>query len=164
MEKPYIIKCCDKNCSYKFFSESRTKRLCSNCRIKKREKISFRLICEKCGNHFIWKNRQKKICKSCYKNLNTNKGYSYNFSKISHSIRNKEKKCQCCETDKRLIVHHLDGNKKNDNLNNLITLCVQCHASIHIKYSKSQLHLNSIYKLFPKVLYRGDYGVRLTYA
>lgn len=32
---------------------------------------------------------------------------------------------------KRLCVHHLDENRKNNQLDNLITLCSYCHAFIH---------------------------------
>lgn len=33
----------------------------------------------------------------------------------------------------RLVVHHKDGNKCNQKLDNLITLCTNCHARIHAK-------------------------------
>jgi len=32
-----------------------------------------------------------------------------------------------------LGIHHLDENKKNNNLNNLIIVCKSCHSRIHIK-------------------------------
>lgn len=56
-------------------------------------------------------------------------------------------KCQICwMTEKEhkelfkcsLNVHHLDGNKKNNLLKNLMTLCIQCHSSIH-RNKKKQL-------------------------
>ena len=58
--------------------------------------------------------------------------------------------CQFCgktkEDGKKIIVHHKDGNgwaKKNMNnrLDNLITLCVQCHMDIHIpsQYRKKKI-------------------------
>lgn len=30
-----------------------------------------------------------------------------------------------------LVVHHLDGNKKNQDLKNLVTLCTSCHRRLH---------------------------------
>lgn len=38
----------------------------------------------------------------------------------------------CWETSNRLIVHHVDYNKKNCNPNNLITLCNSCNARANI--------------------------------
>lgn len=45
--------------------------------------------------------------------------------------------CQKCHSNKKmLVVHHIDGmgigkDYKNNNLNNLVTLCQSCHARIH---------------------------------
>jgi len=41
-------------------------------------------------------------------------------------------KCRVCpESDGRLEVHHLDGDRTNNNQENLITLCTECHHRIH---------------------------------
>ena len=42
-------------------------------------------------------------------------------------------KCQICgchevECNRKLHVHHIDYNKKNCNINNLISLCINCHT------------------------------------
>ncbi len=37
-------------------------------------------------------------------------------------------RCQMCETSKDLMVHHIDYDKKNIYLNNLIPLCRRCHS------------------------------------
>lgn len=48
--------------------------------------------------------------------------------------------CQRCnkQIDKRLndslfggVIHHIDSNRKNNNLDNLILLCGKCHNEIH---------------------------------
>ena len=40
--------------------------------------------------------------------------------------------CQLCGSmTKQFNVHHRDENKKNNTLENLITLCVECHATEH---------------------------------
>ncbi len=41
-----------------------------------------------------------------------------------------EFKCQRCGYA-FLEVHHIDGNRENNDLNNLITLCRKCHFEIH---------------------------------
>lgn len=39
---------------------------------------------------------------------------------------------RCKKTDKRiLLVHHLDGNRINNNLHNLVWLCYNCHHLAH---------------------------------
>lgn len=46
---------------------------------------------------------------------------------------NKKQICRLCKTkDKRvLIVHHIDKNRKNNNLHNLAWLCHNCHFLVH---------------------------------
>jgi 5-methylcytosine-specific restriction endonuclease McrA len=60
--------------------------------------------------------------------------YSPEFdSSLKEQVRFRDKyKCQLCgcsqlENGKQLDVHHKDYNKRNNNINNLISLCVRCH-------------------------------------
>lgn len=60
--------------------------------------------------------------------------YGLEFNeKLKEVIRNRDKrKCQLCEKTElenkaKLSVHHIDYNKQNNNLSNLISLCVNCH-------------------------------------
>ena len=48
-----------------------------------------------------------------------------------------EKKCyDCFLTDDRvLVIHHIDGNRKNGLISNLIPVCHNCHCLRHIKMS-----------------------------
>jgi hypothetical protein len=41
--------------------------------------------------------------------------------------------CQLCKTQNNLAVHHIDYNKKNCGLSNLITLCVSCNVKVNFK-------------------------------
>jgi|LakMenEpi03Aug12_release.lakeMendotaPanAssembly.Ray.scaffolds.fasta_scaffold553465_1 hypothetical protein len=49
----------------------------------------------------------------------------------------KEKKCECCSLDEwmgkpiPLELHHIDGNRFNNNLENLKILCSNCHMQEH---------------------------------
>lgn len=53
---------------------------------------------------------------------------------LKDKIRERDNlKCRLCgvpqiECIKKLNIHHIDYNKKNCNINNLISLCVSCHA------------------------------------
>jgi len=40
-------------------------------------------------------------------------------------------KCQFCGDTKDLVVHHIDWNKMNNEINNLITLCRHCHGQLN---------------------------------
>lgn len=53
--------------------------------------------------------------------------------------------CQNCdrkallEPDLRLEVHHIDGNKRNNDPMNLVVLCLQCHRVYQKSYRPGQL-------------------------
>jgi len=68
-------------------------------------------------------------------------GYSWT-TELKKETRKRDKwQCQICLCkNKKLIVHHIDMNKKNCNLNNLITLCQSCHGKIH--YNESEFWVN----------------------
>jgi 5-methylcytosine-specific restriction endonuclease McrA len=53
-------------------------------------------------------------------------------------------KCSLCKKDKRLEVHHIDFNRKNNKLSNLTILCKSCHSKIH----KRDKNINDRRKIF----------------
>lgn len=53
--------------------------------------------------------------------------------------------CSVCHKKDRLVVHHVDGNRENNQRKNLIPLCYSCHFSIHIKHINSNNWDPSIY-------------------
>lgn len=67
-----------------------------------------------------WKGGKKKL------------DYGIEFDKkLKELVKTRDMKvCQLCnnEPKKRLQVHHIDYNKKNNNPNNLIALCNSCHT------------------------------------
>lgn len=44
-----------------------------------------------------------------------------------------EDSCELCAKESTLQVHHLDGNRENNGVSNLITLCAACHQRLHSK-------------------------------
>ena len=57
----------------------------------------------------------------------------------------KKNKCFMCGYDKcknSLHVHHIDLNHENNDENNLITLCANCHGEIHSNKYKGDLIAN----------------------
>ena len=47
------------------------------------------------------------------------------------AFKNLPNKCKFCGVKEHLTVHHLDGNKNNNLLTNLIILCNKCHNKKH---------------------------------
>ena len=71
--------------------------------------------------------------------LNSSGRYKTGFTdKLKKEIIERDKnKCRICREKKKLLhVHHLDGNRFNNDSENLITLCVRCHKEI--KYYSSE--------------------------
>lgn len=39
--------------------------------------------------------------------------------------------CQICDSTREVVAHHIDGNRKNNDLGNLLVVCDACHRDIH---------------------------------
>lgn len=126
---------CSKKCGYKTISKKRDKRIekmCPVCNKKfKHPRKQYRKFCSlKCrskiyrgSNHPLWNGGTAF------------EPYPFGWNE---ELKNKIKalydyKCQLCgaselEYLKTFSVHHIDYNKKNISLNNLIPLCERCHG------------------------------------
>ena len=115
------------------------------------------IICIQCNKEFQTesKRKDKRMCNACLKqnkirqvmlarkkrfpnieigvgsgNSSVNKNRTLtknNYRKI------KKIKCELCGSDLHLCVHHKDGNRNNNSLENLITVCKKCHQTHHVK-------------------------------
>lgn len=54
-------------------------------------------------------------------------------------------KCVQCYENKRylLVVHHIDGNRNNNSLNNLEIVCGSCHMKRHMKIANNEWRYDS---------------------
>jgi len=43
----------------------------------------------------------------------------------------KEEVCQECGSEERVEIHHMDGDRENNHIDNLIPLCRSCHQGVH---------------------------------
>lgn len=72
------------------------------------------------------------------------KGVNYGYSNArEHALVRDKYTCQCCgKKNCRLEVHHIvfRRNGGSDNLENLVTLCEDCHKAVHL--GKMELNLN----------------------
>ena len=48
----------------------------------------------------------------------------------------KPKKCLRCGSKENLVIHHVDRNRRNNELTNLFVLCKSCHSLEHRKLTK----------------------------
>ncbi|MBT4446337.1 hypothetical protein HOA92_06385 [archaeon] len=124
-----IVKCT--NC--KELQEHHAKGMCAKC--YKKQWVSKQIItCEECKR--TKPHHSKGLCDSCYGRIHkydTIKRYNirkyYNIS--LELYRQITIKCVSCLFAKIVELHHLDGDKKNNNTNNLVGLCPNCHKMIH---------------------------------
>lgn len=148
-----IIKC--KVCQSKFYSKpfwikqgkgKYCSRQCSNIGVRTGKEVQ----CDTCGK-LVYKQKKalrhskskkyfcSKRCQTRWRNsfftgkkhANWKHGeYSYKSVLIRHNV---EAVCRLCKTkDKRILaVHHVDHNRKNNQLGNLVWLCHNCHHLVH---------------------------------
>lgn len=105
--------------------------------------------CRKCGIEFPSDTYNRKLCYKCKKSSNPYNSTYYKNRKIA--FKRDEFKCRLCKS-KKIVIHHLDCDRRNNSLSNLITLCNQCHPFLHDNYTKKQLREGDILKLKPKFI------------
>jgi len=134
---------------------SQAKRCITCDRIKRRGgKYSTFKICKECNSKCTGFNG---LCRSCaskgernamYIDGRSKEDYGFEFSEsLKQIVRKRDNyKCQLCnctslENNRELDVHHLDLNKSNNNIDNLIALCMKCHTTLHNNYRKQLIQL-----------------------
>lgn len=130
-KKTVIIEC--KNCQKKFerirwINKNSHQKFCSQeCFIKYRKKNMV-------GRKANWNKFNQKESTKKYKREWHEKKW---FNHINLLIN---AKCEICNNNKNLLIHHKDGcngrsnPKLNNNLENLMILCRRCHPKIHNRY------------------------------
>jgi hypothetical protein len=104
--------------------------ICGKESYKSKEKLSR----SKSGKHFCSKSCQTKWRNAEFSGAKHANWKDGKFAYRSVLTRNKvNPKCVFCGLeDKRILaVHHIDKNKINNNIKNLIWLCHNCHFLIH---------------------------------
>lgn len=76
------------------------------------------------NSHEYYEEHRKEIIERIKRNR-----YSGKYFAILQRDNNQ---CQVCYETIRLHIHHIDGDKENNNDDNLITLCKRCHRMVHL--------------------------------
>ena len=127
-------------------SEINRKRAGKNHPCFKHGKWSKGDYCKKCGKPVCYNTWYygSGLCGSCsaggtgIPGENTEYGAEFD-NNLKEQVRFRDKyKCQICgcsqlENGKQLDVHHIDYNKRNNKLNNLVALCHICHLKTNHK-------------------------------
>ena len=101
-------------------------------------------------NHYRW----NPDYNSCYTELFKDKKYRKLILGQQNSC------CAVCDNKIDLCLHHIDSNKKNDNIKNLVFLCRSCHTRLHNSirhrniYNRKIKQLKMKYKLKNKEIKR----------
>lgn len=94
-------------------------------------------VCLGCGRTTV-KHRGHGLCKTCYNKSRPEevarhvaKSYEKRFggNRAKHFLLHPA--CRKCGTLKDILIHHVDGDRKNNLPSNFATLCRKCHSSLH---------------------------------
>ena len=129
---------------------------CPKCSEEKNNINRIKVECAYCGKEFyIPKSRLNKsksglyFCCREHKDLaqRIDSGNRFNSMRPAHygtsseyrtlAFRSYPHECKVCgwnEDERILEVHHIDGNRKNNNIDNLCILCPTCHRKITLNY------------------------------
>lgn len=113
--------------------------------LKRRAKEIICVICDRKLN--VRKSSRQKYCQKC--SAKTAAKRRIGKSSIRKNLRGYRKialeffkeECQCCKVNKYIDIHHIDKNKKNNSLENLLPLCKRCHMKLHKKYREGKSHV-----------------------
>ena len=108
-------------------------------------KLGLTRTCEECGKTFsVTPNRvaryNVRACsRVCLGKIQSRERVGWQTGALNHGWkggiqtyrRHRKNACERCESTKHLLVHHKDGDRYNNELANLETLCKRCHQLHH---------------------------------
>lgn len=137
----------DQDCKYCSVSCKNTARrnrdtvTCANCRVQFQKKVSSK-SCSRSGLYFC--TRKCKDEAQCIGGIEEimPSHYGKSSGREVHRFlieRTDNPCCVDCDEPKRyfLVVHHIDGDTKNNSLGNLEIVCGKCHMKRHLKPTDS---------------------------
>ena len=91
-------------------------------------------ICKDCGKEFTPLIVSKNSCIDCEKINRKKREVAYvakRFQLSGDEYKELTKKCWVCGYDIIVLLHHKDRNKENNNKENFVCLCYNCHKLVH---------------------------------
>lgn len=135
--------CCSRKCRFERMKKERIKYVCLICNkdiYDLKRKSGGRKYCStKCKIEGLAKLKRERFKEK--RIFGKWKGHK----ELKQYLLKKYNKCQLCEWDKEpniLEAHHKDRNKKNNNENNLLLICPNCHSLDHYKTKDGQYKNN----------------------
>lgn len=126
-------------------TQGKRKFCCKACQLQHRKDNSKKIsiICKQCGIEKLvdsYRTNAKFCCVQCKydyeKTLTGTKSKSYKTGYKTYrrdALKLFEYKCyNCKKVHRRLQVHHIDGNNKNNTPKNWVVLCLTCHRRVHL--------------------------------
>lgn len=104
--------------------------------------------CVRCGESYTVFGRAltKKVTESkfCSRSCANNRQDYWNKNATNYRtlcFQHNPKECRICGFDKIVVVHHMDENHHNNDINNLIPLCPNHHEMFHSKHKEEIIAL-----------------------
>jgi hypothetical protein len=124
---------CDFRCQKNSEKSNNTKQCvkCSHCNVEI-TRTRRRLRSSKSNNHFcnvICRNRF--LINHRWKNKDTVKDHGHLRMRVINRDNNSCANCLYNEDIRMLDIHHIDGNHRNNKMENLLSVCVWCHGKHH---------------------------------
>ena len=142
--KPYLKKsaiACSRSCANKLtFNKREPKRLKAINGKPAHNNNQIEHKCRHCHKKFLDSpSRSRKYCSKKCVNKESKKTWKAVFSTVRKNMirRGMFEKCQKCgfnQCKEILGVHHIDENRHNNKLDNLLVVCPNCHSMIHHKH------------------------------
>lgn len=104
------------------------------------QKGTFKYTCFHCNKIFMsYRRLGRKYCSRACVNKTNKKIWKGKYTTIRKNMiaRGLLNECQKCgyDTEKKILgVHHIDRNRNNNEMNNLMVLCPNCHSLEHLKH------------------------------
>ena len=112
----YATKVCA-NCQNEFKPTSGVQKVCADC---KRE-VDLQRMRDRYTKTYV----KKGYNQSGENNNNWKGGIGVYRSMVSTNV------CELCGSKENLLIHHIDHNRYNNDLSNLMVLCKKCHQEHH---------------------------------
>lgn len=107
--------------------------------------------CERCGEKLVPRIfpssgeehpcmfKRRRFCSLKCANTRGRKGTSRTQVMIQARAKALKTRCECCGGKKKLAIHHVNENWRDDSAVNLQTLCVYCHSQWHGLHRKLKI-------------------------